>query len=104
MKSVPKFRQNMADAEIENSVDSVQAQRVNVIFSQPIERVLDDKTADAVASCAVVVDRAPPGRPVLVGEIRTKFSQVVALRANVSVDNIENHREARLMAGVHEGL
>src|ERR1700734_296356 len=68
MKSVSKFRQDMADGEVEDSVDGVQTQPVNVILSQPIERIVYNESPHSIATRAVVVDSASPGRPVLVGE------------------------------------
>src|SRR5580658_7763636 len=104
MKPVAKFRQNMARAEVENSVDRVQSKGIYVIFGEPIERVLDNEAANAIAAWPIEVHRSAPRRPVLIGEIRPKFPQVVAFRTNVVVNNIQDHGNAGLMAGVHQGL
>ena len=75
-----------------------------MIFGEPIERVVDDEATDSIATRTVEIDGAPPGRPVLVGIIRAEFSQVIAFRANVVVNNVKDYRQALVMARVHESF
>ncbi len=49
MKTVAQLGQDVPCAEIENAVNRVQPQRVDVIFGQPIKRVVDHESPDAVA-------------------------------------------------------
>src|SRR3984957_11382141 len=104
VKPVAQFSQNVADAEVENSVDGIQAKRIEVVFGHPIERVVDDKAADSIAAGVVVVYRASPRGAVLICEIRSELTQVVAFRTGMIVNNVQHNGEARLMASIHEAL
>ena len=61
VKPVAKLGQYVARAEIENPVDRVQPKRIDVILSEPIERVVDDEAANPVAEWAVEIHSAPQG-------------------------------------------
>jgi hypothetical protein len=78
-------------AEVEDPVDRVNPQAIDVIFGEPIERVVDDETPDAVTQSSIVVDGASPGRVVVVRVIRAELGQIVAFWADVIVDHVEHH-------------
>jgi hypothetical protein len=87
---------------IEDAVDRVEAQRIGVVLGEPVRRVAQHVAAHAVGVGAVVVDRAAPGRPVRVGEERRELLEVVALGADVVVDDVDDHREAVRVARIDE--
>ena len=69
--------------KIVNRVNGVEAERVDVIFRQPIEGVVDDEPPDEIGSRAVVIDRLPPGRPVFFRKIRPKVAKVIPLNTYI---------------------
>src|SRR5580704_3910250 len=69
VKTVAKFGENVAGAKVENFMDRIQPQRIDVILGEPIESVVDHKTADSIAERAIEVHGASPGRPILVGVV-----------------------------------
>src|SRR5579875_2011642 len=82
----------------------IQAQRVDVKFRQPIERVLDKEAADFIALRSIKIDRRSPGSAVTIRKIRAVFAQVVSFRAEVVINHVQRHRKFALMAGVDEPL
>src|ERR1700730_4584301 len=64
LKAIPQFGKNMMRAEIEDAVDGVQAERIDVIFRKPVQRVVDEETPDSIASRPIIVDGVSPRRPV----------------------------------------
>ena len=67
-ESIRQFVENVTSAEVVDAMDGVQAKRVDVIFSKPIQGVVDDEAANAVALGPVKIDRLSPGRMVGIGE------------------------------------
>src|ERR1035438_686413 len=49
VESVGELCQKVRGAEIVNAVNRIQPQRVDVIFGQPVQSVVDEKLPDAVA-------------------------------------------------------
>jgi hypothetical protein len=92
----------MQRAEVEDAVNRVQAKSVDVIFIEPIERVLDEEAPHAIAAWTIEVKGLTPGCVVTVGEVRTKLGQVIPFRAEVIVDDIEYYSESFAMTGVHQ--
>src|ERR1700738_2713985 len=83
------FRQERIGAEIENAMNRVQPQRVEMKCLQPVERVLNKKSAHFVAARFVKIDGLSPGSSIPVGEIRGVRTQVVAFRPEMVVDHVE---------------
>ena len=90
----------MTSAKVIDSVNGVQTKRVNVIFSQPVQGVVDDKAADAIALRPVKVDRFSPGRVMGIGEAGSKFGKIISFGAEVVIDHVEHDRHPVLMAGI----
>ena len=83
----------------------VEPQAVEAKLVDPIERVLDDELPHRRRCRAVVIDRVAPGRLVTVGEkVAARRAQIVPVRAEVIVDDVEHHREAARVRRVDEGL
>ena len=83
-------------------VDGVQPEAVDVELVHPDAAVLDDVAPHARAALAVVVDRGAPGRRHAVGEVRAELGEVVALGTEVIVDDVEEHRDAAGVTGIHQ--
>ncbi|CAB4934707.1 unannotated protein [freshwater metagenome] len=89
---------------VDQGVHGVQPQAVDVHVPQPHQRVVDDVPAHLVGVRPGQVDRVAPGvRPAL-AEHREELGQVVPRRAQVVVDDVLDHRETALVAGVDEPL
>src|SRR5260370_3593468 len=87
-----EFRQERISDVIENSMNRVQPQSVEVKCLQPIQRVLNKKSAYFVAARVVKIDGLSPGSSIPVGEIRGVRTQVVAFRPEMVVDHVESNR------------
>ena len=85
-------------------VQGVQPQGVEVVLAQPEEGVLDEEVADAVAVGLVVIEGVAPGGSILAGEVRAEIPQIVALRTQVVVDDVENRGHALAMDGIDQRL
>ncbi len=75
-----------------------------MVAAHPVARVFEDEGTHAFATSAVVVERAPPGGAIAVGRVRCELAEVSALRAEVVVDDVEEHGEPRAVARGHEFL
>ena len=79
---------------VAHDIRRVQPQAVDVVLVEPVQRVLDEERMDVFAPLAVQIDAAAPAiipvRQVLAAELE----RVVARRAEVVVDDIEQDREA----------
>ena len=102
VKRVGEVGEDVARAEVEDAVDGVEAQPVDVIVGQPVERVVDEEPAHLVAVGPVEVQRGAPRRLVAIGEVRPEILEVVPLRAEVVVDDVEKQRQPVRVAGIHQ--
>ncbi len=94
-----KFRQ---EGLVANGVHSVHAQAVEAILEQPHQSVVDEKVAHLLAS---EIDRiAPWGVQVATEKLLGITAQVVAVRAEVVVDHVQNHHQAKTVSGVDQVL
>jgi hypothetical protein len=96
--------ENVPGPEIEDPVDGIDPQSVHVVLRHPVEGVADEVVPHLVAVRAVEVDRLPPRGPVAVGEVRSEAAEVVPLRPQVVVDDVEDHRQPPAVAGVDQLL
>src|SRR5215831_9553750 len=71
---------------------------------QPVQRILNEVATYFVAIRAVEVDGCTPRCLVVVGEIGSELAQVIALWAEVVVDDIERHGQASRVCGINESL
>ena len=102
--SSAELRQERLRAAIEDPVYCVEPEGVDVEVSQPEKRVLNEEVYDLVAMRPVKVDGLPPRRAIAICEVRPEVGEVVPLRAEVVVNNVEHNGEATLVAGIHEAL
>ena len=78
----------------------VQAQAVEAVFQQPHQRVVDEEVPHLAPP--EVDGRAPRGVLVFAEEALGVAMQVIAVRAEVVVDHVENHRQAMAVGGVDQ--
>ncbi len=97
--------QDRALAVVADGVDSVEAQPVEMKLLEPVERVLDVEFAHRLRRLAVKIDRRAPRRVVALGEEMLRVDvEVVPLRPEMVVDDVEEHGEVARMTGVDEAL
>ena len=72
-------------------------------FVDPVAGIGDDELAHRRGIFTVKIDRLPPLVFIAIGEVVVReFREVGALRAEVVVDNVEDHRESRAMRAIDE--
>ena len=92
-------------AGVVDRVDRVQAQPVDVEVAHPALGGLQHPLADGLGVRVVVVDRVAPERRVAVGEVGAEGRErLVARRADVVVDDVEDDAQPAGVGGVDEPL
>ena len=80
----------------------VEAQAIDMILFDPVERIVDEEIAYR-PHAAVEIDRRTPGCAVPIGEeLRRVEMQIVAVRPEVIVDHVEKHHQAASVGGVDQ--
>ena len=93
--------QDVDRAAVVEGLDGVQTQAVDAVVGDPLLGVVEHEAAHEVRAGPVQVDRRPPvGGDV--AEVGAELGQVVPLGAEVVVDDVEDHGQPRLVAGVDE--
>ena len=85
-------------------VHGIEPQPVDVEVPQPHQRVVEDVAAHLRRALAVEVDQVAPGVLALGLQVGPEQRQVVARRAEVVVDDVLDHAEARRRGSVDEAL
>ena len=80
----------------------VQAQAVKTVLQQPHQGVVDEEVAHLAPT--EIDGRSPRRVPVFAEEPLGVAMQVIAIRPEVVVDHVENHRQAKAMGGVDQVL
>src|SRR5262249_34971126 len=92
-------------AAIVNGVHRIEPQTVDVVFLEPIERVVNEEVAHHGAARAIEVDGCAPRSLVArIEELRSVEVQVVTFGAKVVVDHIEYYSESLAMGGGYQRL
>ena len=94
----------VARAVVRDGVHRVEPERVHPEVPHPLERRLQHEGAHRAGAGAVVVDAVAPGGLVPLGEVRPPHREVVPLRPEVVVDDVQAHREAEPVRLVDEAL
>ena len=88
---------------VEDLLGGIEAQTVEVVFSDPIAGVCDEELPDRHRIRSVEVDRVTPLVLVLVGEVRVReLAEIVARRAEMIRHDVEDHRHSDAVRGVDE--
>src|SRR5262249_34063684 len=100
-----ELKQKRLRRVIEDCVHRVDAERIDMAFANPIERVLDKIISHLVAVRAVEVQRRAPWRLVTLGEIApAEIPKVISFRSEVVVNDVENDGETVLVTSVDQAL
>src|SRR5690606_14711158 len=89
---------------VHDRVDRVEAKAVDVVLLEPVERVFDQKTAHLEAARPVEVQRITPGSAISIREVRPVHGEVVPVRPEVVVNDVEQHGEPARVARIDEAL
>src|SRR5207237_9784236 len=82
----------------------VEAQRVEIRFRDPMRAVREDESTNRPAIRPVEIDRLAPFVLVAVGEIAfRKALQVIPVRTEMVVDDVEDDGDAKPVGAVDEG-
>src|SRR5213083_2413723 len=97
------FEKNMRRRLIEDLLRCIQPETVKVEFFNPVGRIGDEEFADGCGIRSIEVDRFAPFILITAGEVvRGKFFQVIPVRTQVVVNDIENDAESHTMRPVNE--
>ena len=100
-----QLAENIGLAVVVDRVDGIEAEPVETIFFEPIESVVDHEVAHRPAQRSVKIECCAPWRMVPLGEeIRRDRREIIPLRAEVVVDDVEENGEAALMASLDQPL
>src|ERR1700736_2501705 len=104
LKSFGHLAKHMIRAEVINPVNRVEPKRVDVILSQPVQRIVDEETPYAVALRTVKIYRRAPRRSIDVRKTGCVFAKIVSFRTQMVVYDVEHDGHALAMARVDEPL
>ena len=92
-------------AVVVDRVDGIEAEPVEAIFFKPIECVVNHEVAHRPAQRSVKIERCAPWRVVPLGkEIRRDCREIISLRAEMVVDDVEKNGEATRVTGLDQPL
>src|ERR1700678_1054060 len=84
-----EFIKDRQSGVIDDGVNCIQAQSVEMIFIQPIKRVVDEVVTNGPAFFSIEIDGLTPGRLVARGEeLRSVESKIISFGAEVVINNI----------------
>ena len=94
--------QDVPAAVVDQVLNRVEAQGVEVVFVEPVARVVHHVSAHARGVRTVEVEPLAPWGAVAAAEPGAERGELVPLGAEVVVDDVEHHREAVPVAGVDQ--
>ena len=65
---IGQFRENVGGRVVDNGVNRVETQSVEMIFGQPVERIVNEEIADDSTLGAIEVDAVSPRSTVSIGK------------------------------------
>src|SRR5437016_6760116 len=96
-----QLAEDVGVAVVVDRVDGIEAEPVEAIFFEPIERVVDHEVAHWPAPRSLEIECcAPRGMMPLREEIRRDCGEIVPLWAEMVVDDVEKNGEAAGMASL----
>src|ERR1700733_9203727 len=96
--------EKMRGAEIENAVHGVQPQSIDVKLFQPIQSVLNEKCTHRFGLGTVEIHRLSPRSAIAPAEERSELAEIIPFRAEVVVDDVQNHRYTAHMSRIETPL
>jgi hypothetical protein len=95
--------EEVSRALVDQRVRGVEAQAVDVVLVDPVQSIFEEEVAHHVAVRAVEVHGVAPWCLMAARKVvRAEAAEVVAVGAEVVVDDVENHAEPHLMRGIHQ--
>src|ERR1700733_14450612 len=89
---------------IDELMHGIEAQTVDVVVAHPHQRVVAEETAHLVAARLLKINCVAPRRVMSAIEVGTEPAGGAAYRSEVGVEDVDEDRNALLMAGVDEAL
>ena len=100
-----EFVEHVPHAVVDDGMDGIEAQSIEIVFLDPILRVVNDELTHRTAVSAVVVDGRTPRRLMPIGkERRCVRGQVISVRPKVVVHDVQQHHESARVCGIHQRL
>src|SRR5271170_4384534 len=100
---IRQFCENVRHRVVDNGVNRVQPETIEMIFSQPVERIVDEEITDHSAFWTIEVDAVSPRRGVSIGkELWRVRPEVISLGAKMVVDHIQQNHDAALMSALNQ--
>ena len=100
-----QFGQDVFGRCVEDGVRRVEAQAVDVVLAEPVPGIVEHELAHPLTVRPVVVDRIAPGRVIAIGEVVVRERpQVIAVRPEVVVDDIQDDGQPVLVGGVDKAF
>ena len=87
---------------VEDRMDRVDTQSVHAIVAEPHQRVVAEKSPDFVAIRIVEVNRIAPWRAIAICKVRTELREIISLRPQVIVNDVENNAELMTVRRIDE--
>jgi hypothetical protein len=92
-------------ARVAKGVHGIEPQPVEAILLRPVERVVHEIISHRAARGSIEVDRGAPGRALRrIEELRAIHMQIVAVRTEVVVHDIEQDHQPQGMRAIDEGF
>src|SRR6516162_8223432 len=104
MKRRRHLAKHVTSAKVVDLMNRVEPQPVDVIFGQPVQRIVDEESSYSIALRAVEIDRRAPRRAIAIGEEPAILAEVITFRTEMVVNDVEHDRESLAMACVDEPL
>jgi hypothetical protein len=104
MNGLPDVIQYVLSAEIEDSVDGIDPETIHMIFGHPVKSILNDESPDVITPRPIKVDSRTPWRLITVSKIRRVITEIVSLRPQMVVNDVEKDGQAFPVAGISEIL
>src|ERR1700722_19048754 len=83
-------------------MDGVESKRVDMKIRNPLQRILNEVSANLIAAGTIEIDSLSPRCFVEVCEIGAEIRQVIPFRTEVVVDHVEHHRDTLSVARVDQ--
>ncbi len=102
LRLLPQLLQKGFGGKIVDGMHRIEPQGIDMIVPEPVQSVLQEVAPYLVAVRSVKVDRLAPGGAIVVGEVGSEVTQVIAFRAEVVVNHVEDDRQVSLVGGVDQ--
>src|ERR1035441_1722772 len=100
---IGQFCEDVGCGVVDDRVNRVQTQSVELVFGQPVERVVDEEVPHDFAVGAIEVEAVSPGSRVPISkELWRVRPEIISFRAKVVVDNIQQNHQSAVMGTLNQ--